>query len=102
MEQVKFRKYSTIINHHYNNRNSPQVDQHCSVDKFAIEHEGTVQYDQSLPKLDQFTICNWMRFTNHSGDHVMFTYAGNFNHWVFGHKFLTKHEILRKTCTILT
>lgn len=55
------------------------MDQQCSVDKFAIEHEGTVQYDHSLPKLDQFTICNWMRFTNHSGDHVMFTYAGNFD-----------------------
>lgn len=52
------------------------MDQHCSVDKFALEHEGTIQYDQSLPKLDQFTICNWMRFTNHSGDHVLFTYSG--------------------------
>ncbi|KAG4070161.1 hypothetical protein HA402_003851 [Bradysia odoriphaga] len=51
------------------------VDQHCSVDKFAVEHEGTVQYEQSLPKMDQFTVCTWMRFTNHSGDHVLFTYS---------------------------
>ncbi|XP_037035379.1 uncharacterized protein LOC119073785 isoform X2 [Bradysia coprophila] len=51
------------------------VEQHCSVDKFAVEHEGTVQYEQSLPKMDQFTICTWMRFTNHSGDHVLFTYS---------------------------
>ena len=52
-------------------------DNHCSVKKYAFEHEGTVQYDNAIPKLEQFTACVWMRFTNHSGDHVLFTYSGN-------------------------
>lgn len=50
----------------------------CSAEKFAVEHEGTVEYEQTLPKLDQFTVCAWMRFTNHSGDHTVFTYARKF------------------------
>lgn len=49
----------------------------CSADKFALDHEGTVQFDASIPSLDQFTLCTWMRFTNHSGDHVLFTYSVN-------------------------
>ncbi|GAB0099547.1 uncharacterized protein DMENIID0001_154220 [Sergentomyia squamirostris] len=47
----------------------------CSVDKYALEYEGTLQYDKTLPKMEQFTLCAWMRFTNHSGDHTIFTYS---------------------------
>lgn len=50
----------------------------CSAAKFAFNHEGTVNYNQQIPKLDQFSICLWMRFTKHDGDHVMFTYSGKF------------------------
>ncbi|TDG39680.1 hypothetical protein AWZ03_013899 [Drosophila navojoa] len=46
----------------------------CSVKKFAFNQDGAVEYDNELPELDQFTLCFWMRFTNHSGDHVMLTY----------------------------
>lgn len=49
---------------------------HCTLDKYALEHEGTIQYDQTIPKLEQFTLCAWMRFINHSGDHSIFTYSG--------------------------
>lgn len=48
----------------------------CSTDKYAFQHEGIIQYDHSMPKLEQFTLCTWMRFTNHSGDHSLFTYSG--------------------------
>jgi hypothetical protein len=34
-----------------------------------------IKYNQHIGKLDQFTLCTWMRFTKHDGDHVMFTYA---------------------------
>jgi len=50
----------------------------CAVDKFAIDHEATIKYDTPLAKLDQFTLCTWMRFTKHDGDHVLFTYSGKF------------------------
>lgn len=50
----------------------------CSVDKYAFEHEGIIRYEHSLPKLEQLTICTWMRFTNHTGDHTLFTYSGEF------------------------
>ncbi|XP_060661722.1 uncharacterized protein LOC132795179 [Drosophila nasuta] len=46
----------------------------CSVKKFAFNQDGVVEYNNELPELEQFTLCFWMRFTNHSGDHVMFTY----------------------------
>lgn len=49
----------------------------CAFDKFAIDHEATINYDTSSMKtLEQFTLCLWMRFTKHDGDHVLFTYAG--------------------------
>ncbi|XP_017062925.1 uncharacterized protein LOC108102442 [Drosophila eugracilis] len=46
----------------------------CSVKKFAFNQDGEVVYDNPMPELDQFTLCFWMRFTNHSGDHVLLTY----------------------------
>ncbi|XP_064540249.1 uncharacterized protein b6 [Drosophila montana] len=49
-------------------------DDRCSVKKFAFNQDGAVEYNNELPELDQFTLCFWMRFTNHSGDHVMLTY----------------------------
>jgi len=48
----------------------------CSVKKFAFNQDGEVEYGNPMPELDQFTICFWMRFTNHSGDHVLLTYEG--------------------------
>jgi len=48
----------------------------CSVKKFAFNQDGAVEYNNELPELNQFTLCFWMRFTNHSGDHVMLTYEG--------------------------
>lgn len=53
----------------------PASDQ-CALEKYAFEDEGTIQYDVAIPKLDQFTLCAWMRFTNHKGDHSIFTYSG--------------------------
>lgn len=46
------------------------------MEKFAFEDEGTIQYQVVVPKLEQFTLCAWLRFTNHDGDHSMFTYSG--------------------------
>ncbi|XP_031635791.1 uncharacterized protein LOC116348800 [Contarinia nasturtii] len=63
-----------ILNGFYAPTISQQSDQ-CSVDKYAFEDEGTIQYDVSIPKMEQFTLCAWMRFTNHDGDHSIFTYS---------------------------
>uniref|UniRef100_T1PBT1 Pentaxin family n=1 Tax=Musca domestica TaxID=7370 RepID=T1PBT1_MUSDO len=52
----------------------------CSVKKYAFNHDGIVEYDNEVPELAQFTICFWMRFTNHSGDHVVLTYAAEEGH----------------------
>lgn len=57
----------------YSSPSSSSSD-HCSVKKFAFNQDGAVQYNNELPELNQFTLCFWMRFTNHSGDHVMLTY----------------------------
>ncbi|XP_017054813.1 uncharacterized protein LOC108097182 [Drosophila ficusphila] len=46
----------------------------CSVKKFAFNQDGEVEYGNPIPELEQFTLCFWMRFTNHSGDHVLLTY----------------------------
>lgn len=51
----------------------------CLPQKYALEYEGTLQFDQTLPSLDQFTLCNWMRFTNHTGDHTVFTYSRKYS-----------------------
>ncbi|XP_055846049.1 uncharacterized protein LOC129911989 [Episyrphus balteatus] len=47
----------------------------CSVKKYAFDHEGTVTLRNKIPELEQFTVCYWMRFTNHSGDHTLLTYS---------------------------
>ncbi|XP_013101112.1 uncharacterized protein LOC106082902 [Stomoxys calcitrans] len=52
----------------------------CSVKKYAFNHDGVVHYDNEIPELSQFTICFWMRFTNHSGDHVILTYSAEEGH----------------------
>ncbi|XP_075155883.1 pentraxin-related protein b6 [Haematobia irritans] len=52
----------------------------CSVKKYAFNHDGVVHYESEIPELSQFTICFWMRFTNHSGDHVILTYSAEEGH----------------------
>ncbi|XP_035906628.1 uncharacterized protein LOC118509684 [Anopheles stephensi] len=47
----------------------------CSFEKYAFDHDGTVKYGNKLPALSQFTLCMWMRFTNHTGDHTILTYS---------------------------
>ncbi|XP_055694385.1 uncharacterized protein LOC129796456 isoform X2 [Lutzomyia longipalpis] len=75
-ERILNGKFSYAANSIFNTGLTGPLDS-CSVDKYALEHEGTLQYDKTLPKLDQFTLCAWMRFTNHSGDHTIFTYSVN-------------------------
>ncbi|XP_035791367.1 uncharacterized protein LOC118466342 [Anopheles albimanus] len=47
----------------------------CSFKKYAFDHDGIVKYANKLPGLSQFTLCMWMRFTNHTGDHTILTYS---------------------------
>ncbi|XP_053662493.1 uncharacterized protein LOC128711637 [Anopheles marshallii] len=54
---------------------SSSGDDTCSFDKYAFDHDGTVKYGNKLPALSQFTLCMWMRFTNHTGDHTILTYS---------------------------
>lgn len=35
-----------------------------------------IQYKIGLPKLKEFTLCAWSKFSNHSNDHPLFSYAG--------------------------
>lgn len=35
-----------------------------------------VQYKIDLPSLKEFTLCMWSKYTNHSNDHPLFSYAG--------------------------
>lgn len=48
----------------------------CAVDKYALDHEATIDYHTKFIKMEQFTLCLWTRFVKHDGDHVLFTYAG--------------------------
>lgn len=77
-----------------------QSDQ-CSVDKYAFEDEGTIQYDASIPKMEQFTLCAWMRFTNHNGDHSIFTYSGKsyiIDEWRINDIYSFAPNIVEKMC----
>lgn len=35
-----------------------------------------IQYKTEMPELKEFTLCMWHKFTNHSNDHPLFSYAG--------------------------
>lgn len=69
--------FHSLIHHLYTFPKKQQ--KHCPVEKYAVDGDGVIEYHSSLPKLEQFTLCAWMRFTNHSGDHTIFTYSGEFN-----------------------
>uniref|UniRef100_A0A182QR11 Uncharacterized protein n=1 Tax=Anopheles farauti TaxID=69004 RepID=A0A182QR11_9DIPT len=58
---------------------SASGDDTCSFEKYAFDHDGTVKYSNKLPALSQFTLCMWMRFTNHTGDHTIITYSGKYH-----------------------
>lgn len=34
-----------------------------------------IQYKTEVPKMKEFTLCMWTKFTNHSNDHPLFSYA---------------------------
>lgn len=42
-----------------------------------------IQYKITLPELKEFTLCYWSKFSNHSNDHPMFSYAGKSIHIYF-------------------
>lgn len=74
----------------------------CAVDKFAFDHEATVKYNTDMAKLDQFTICAWARFTKHDGDHVIFTYSGEFIHvYLHSYKSLVRTFLCHVHCCSL-
>lgn len=35
-----------------------------------------IQYKVELPEMKEFTLCHWTKYTNHSNDHPIFSYAG--------------------------
>lgn len=35
-----------------------------------------IQYKNHMPDLKEFTLCYWSKFSNHSNDHPLFSYAG--------------------------
>lgn len=35
-----------------------------------------IQYKVDIPPLKEFTLCYWAKYTNHSNDHPIFSYAG--------------------------
>ncbi|XP_067005035.1 uncharacterized protein b6 [Anabrus simplex] len=55
----------------------PEGDQ-CAVYKVSFNQDlyfQYIQYKEPIPELLQFTLCMWVRFTNHSNDHPLFSYA---------------------------
>ncbi|XP_058053606.1 uncharacterized protein LOC131205503 [Anopheles bellator] len=56
-------------------RDTASGDDACSFNKYAFDHDGMVKYGNQLPALSQFTLCTWMRFINHTGDHTLLTYS---------------------------
>lgn len=48
-----------------------------------------VQYKTDIPDMKEFTLCFWSKFTNHSNDHPLFSYAGKSSR-------LTLMEVFRK------
>lgn len=35
-----------------------------------------IQYKLEMPEMKEFTLCMWSKFTNHTNDHPLFSYAG--------------------------
>ncbi|KAG5682510.1 hypothetical protein PVAND_011859 [Polypedilum vanderplanki] len=72
----RFLSAKALLFDSFNNFNGIFHEDTCAFNKFAIDHDSTINYDTSrFKKLEQFTLCLWMRFTKHDGDHVLFTYS---------------------------
>lgn len=53
----------------------------CALYKVAFNQDQYYQYLQfkeELPDLKEFTLCMWTKFNNHSSDHPLFSYVGEF------------------------
>lgn len=48
-----------------------------------------IQYKVGIPELKEFTLCMWNKFSNHSNDHPIFSYAGICFYCFYCFKYLT-------------
>lgn len=69
--------YSSLIAQRY--QPVPGDGNQCELYKVGFTQDlyfQYVQYKTHVPEMSEFTLCYWSKFTNHSTDHPMFSYAG--------------------------
>lgn len=76
-----------------------QSKDQCDLYKVAFKQDlyfQYVQYKAQLPELKEFTLCMWHKFTNHSNDHPLFSYAGKFYDYLY---WLTRNHFSNRRLT---
>lgn len=72
--------FSSLVAQSYQSNTLPHTpaDQ-CELYKVGFKQDlyfQYIQYKVEIPPLKEFTLCYWAKYTNHSNDHPLFSYAG--------------------------
>lgn len=71
--------FSSIVAQSYQPNGLQHGSDQCELYKVAFKQDlyfQYVQYKVEIPPLKEFTLCYWAKYTNHSNDHPLFSYAG--------------------------
>ncbi|XP_044727831.1 uncharacterized protein LOC123291563 [Chrysoperla carnea] len=66
-----------LASHHHSSGLTPAADP-CGNYKVGFIQDlyfQYIQYKHEIPEMKEFTLCMWTKFTNHSNDHPLFSYA---------------------------
>lgn len=82
------QSFSSLVAQRY----TPQAsgNDQCALYKVGFSQDLYFQYIQykiDMPELKEFTLCLWKKFTNHSNDHPLFSYAGKSMSIKFKYRF---------------
>lgn len=67
-----------LSTHGFGSSSSGHTQGQCDLYKVGFTQDlyfQYIQYKLELPELKEFTLCHWNKFTNHTNDHPIFSYA---------------------------
>lgn len=71
--------FSSLVAQSYQPTSLHEGTDQCEIYKVGFKQDlyfQYIQYKADVPTLKEFTLCYWAKYTNHSNDHPIFSYAG--------------------------
>lgn len=71
--------FSSLVAQSYQTNGLQHPPDQCELYKVGFKQDlyfQYIHYKVEIPPLKEFTLCYWAKYTNHSNDHPLFSYAG--------------------------